>query len=149
MLIDTISAFLSHEEVSALFRSLPLPKGTEITKVSLGENIFELTIKIPGSYRFPVKVKLEIQSFSGSVIWFAIKPPMGLDSSNTTRPLISAIPGTAYTGYNLMKIDLVEFSAGKLRGLDIERLDVDPGGLFIALAEVHINSGWKDLLGFL
>ncbi len=147
MQIDTFIIALPPGEVSTLFRSLPLPEGTEVTRVSLGDGALEVTLKSPASYGLPVKVRMEIQSFSGALIKLKVRPPVKLNWSNTVRPLITAIPGAMYTGYSFVDIDAIQASNGKLADLTIRRLNLSESGLLVELSNVTVNASWADLLG--
>ncbi len=147
MQIDAFLIVLSPGEVSALFRSLPLPEGTEITRVSLSEGALEVTLKSPASYGLPVKVRMEIQSFSGALIRLKVRPPVKFSWNNTVRPLIAAIPGAMYTGYSLVDIDLIKSSNGKLLDLTVKRLHLSESNLLVELSNVTVNASWTDLLG--
>lgn len=145
MQVDGVYVSLSAREVASLVKSLPLPRGIQVSDVVLTDNGLEATVRASLLLGLPVKFKVELDHFAGSKVFFKMSPPVK-PNWLVVRPLVMAIPGARYMGNSVVEIDLVSASRGFLTGITVKRLSLNRNGFFGEAAAVTSTASWADLL---
>jgi hypothetical protein len=142
MQLDGLSLSLSPGEVSALLKSLPLPKGIQVADVALTDSGVEATVKALLLLGVPLKFKVEIDRFAGAKVFLKVSPPVK-PNWLVVRPLVLALPGASYAGHSVIEIDLVSSSRGYLSGVTVRKAVLNKSGFFAEVSGVSVNVSWE------
>ncbi|MGE5580097.1 MAG: hypothetical protein ACM3WU_08660 [Bacillota bacterium] len=145
MQVDGVYVSLSAREIASLVKSLPLPRGVQVSDVVLTDNGLEATVRASLLLGLPVKFKVEIDHFSGAKVFFRVSPPVK-PNWLVVRPLMMAIPGARYMGNSMVEIDLISASRGYLSGINLKRLSLNRNGFVGEASAVTSTVSWGDLL---
>lgn len=76
MQINNISMYISGDEFKEILKTATWPEGMTILDSSLNERIIEFVVKMASYFGIPIRVRMELQSYGGSKIFFKVTPPI-------------------------------------------------------------------------
>ncbi len=145
MQVDSLSICLSPKEVASILKSVPLPKGIQVSDVAFSDTGIEATVKASLLLGLPIKFKIEVDHFAGSKVFLKVSPPVK-PNWLVVRPLVLALPGAAYAGNSVIEVDLVSMSRGYVSGLTLKRVAVNKTGFLAEVSAVTSTLSWEQIL---
>ncbi|HHW17542.1 MAG TPA: hypothetical protein GXX30_01390 [Firmicutes bacterium] len=147
MRIDRLSLSLPGMEVSRLLRSIPLPQGVTLLDSSLSDNSLEITVRSSEYLGLPVRLRVEVLTYSGHRVNLKVTPPLKLTLRQIFAPLFDNTSVTTYATHSLVAIDLVSMSQGKISSVNIERITVTRQAISVDVTGLDLDMTWQKLIG--
>ncbi len=146
MLIEKISMSISDQGLNAILGSMKWPKGMALLDSTLGNNVIEITLKMASYFGIPITIKMELDSFKGSKIFFKTTPPVKFPIASSIDSWLLEGQIASYGSYTLAEVDLVRLSKGKLKDANIMDLSISSRG--IAVKAENIVTQWQNIFPF-
>lgn len=147
MLIEMISMSISDQELNGILENIKWPKGMTLLNSTLHNNVVEITLRMTSYFGIPVKIKMELDSFKGSKVFFKTTPPVKFPIASSLDSLLLESQVDSYGSYTLAEVDLVKLSGGKLKDANITDLSISSH--CISVRAEDIVTEWQDVLPFL
>ncbi|MGI6628365.1 MAG: hypothetical protein ACOX4K_08480 [Bacillota bacterium] len=143
MQINNISMYISGDEFKEILKTATWPEGMTILDSSLNERIIEFVVKMASYFGIPIRVRMELQSYGGSKIFFKVTPPIKSSMAKNLGLSVADDKINSYASYALTEVDLVELSRGRLKDADISELSISTKGISVVAENVAVD--WQDV----
>lgn len=145
MHIQTVSVIISQESLNQVLKNVKFPEGITFVDSTFSDSTIVLVLRMASYFGIPVKIKLELDSFDGSRIFFKAKPPIRFSMAGCPDlPSSYESETTSLEPYTLAEIDLVKLSKGKLVSATITGLSISKTG--ILLDAENIRADWQGII---
>lgn len=147
MHIENISMHIPGHEFKEILKSVTWPEGMTLIDSRLDERAIEFVVKMTSYFGIPIRIRMELQSYKGSKVFFKVTPPIKMSMARNLGLLLSEDNADSYASHTLAEVDLVELSKGRLKSASISELSISEEGVHIS--SENVAADWQALMDHL
>jgi hypothetical protein len=147
MHIENISMHIPGHEFKEILKSVTWPEGMTLIDSRLDERAIEFVVKMTSYFGIPIRIRMELQSYKGSKVFFKVTPPIKMSMARNLGLLLSEDNADSYASHTLAEVDLVELSKGRLKSASISELSISAEGVHVS--SENVAADWQALMDHL